>query len=98
MRDTSPPNQQAFSRQVWSMVRQVPRGKVVIYSQIARTLSSPVEMDLQTDPSTQFLLGGQRQCGLSRAGLNNRLSDSVVGCANRVGPWCLARHMNLSSH
>lgn len=71
---------------------------MVTYSQIARARPSPVEMDLQTYPSTQLLLGGQRHGGLFRAGLNNRLSDIVVGCANRVGPWRLARHMNLSYH
>ena len=48
MRDTSPPNQQAFYEQVWSLVRQVPRGKVVTYGQIAQMLPPPEEMDLQT--------------------------------------------------
>ena len=45
---TSPPNQQAFYEQVWSLVRQVPRGKVVTYGQIAQMLPPPEEMDLQT--------------------------------------------------
>ncbi len=47
MRDTSPPNPQAFYEQVWSLVRQVPHGKVVTYGQIAQLLPAPVEMDLQ---------------------------------------------------
>jgi methylated-DNA-protein-cysteine methyltransferase-like protein len=47
MRDTSPPNQQAFYEQVWSLVRQVPRGKVVTYGQIAQMLPPPAEMDPQ---------------------------------------------------
>ena len=46
MRDTSPPNQQAFYEQVWSLVRQVPRGKVVTYGQIAQLLPAPEEVDL----------------------------------------------------
>ena len=46
MRDTSPPNEQAFYEQVWSLVRQVPRGKVVTYGQIAQMLPAPEEMDL----------------------------------------------------
>ena len=41
MSDTSPPNQQAFYGQVWSLVRQVPSGKVVTYGQIARCFLRP---------------------------------------------------------
>jgi methylated-DNA-protein-cysteine methyltransferase-like protein len=48
MRDTSPPNQQDFCEQVWSLVHQVPRGKVVTYGQIAQLLSPPAEIDPQT--------------------------------------------------
>ena len=43
----SPPNQQTFDEQVWRLVRQVPRGKVVTYSQVAQLLPPPAEMDLQ---------------------------------------------------
>jgi alkylated DNA nucleotide flippase Atl1 len=38
MRDASPPDQQAFYEQVWSLVRQAPRGKVVSYWQIGQIL------------------------------------------------------------
>lgn len=48
MIDTSPPDPQAFYEQVWRLVRQVPRGKVVTYGQIAQMLPAPAEMDLQT--------------------------------------------------
>lgn len=48
MHDTSPPDQQAFYEQVWSLVRQVPRGKVVTYGQIAQLLPPPAEIDLET--------------------------------------------------
>ena len=48
MTDISPPNQQAFYKQVWTLVRQVPRGKVVTYGQVAQMLPPPEEMDLQT--------------------------------------------------
>lgn len=48
MRDPSPPNQQAFCEQVWSLVRQAPRGKVVTYGQVAQLLPPPEEMDLDT--------------------------------------------------
>ena len=46
MRDTSPPDQQAFYEQVWSLVRQAPRGKVVTYGQIGQMFAPPVEVDL----------------------------------------------------
>ena len=48
MADTSPPNQHAFYEQVWSLVRQAPRGKVVTYGQIAQLLPPPAEMNLET--------------------------------------------------
>ncbi len=48
MPDTSPLDRQAFYEQVWSLVRQVPRGKVVTYGQIAQMLPPPAEMDLPT--------------------------------------------------
>ena len=48
MRDTSPPNEQAFYEQVWTLVRQVPRCKVVTYGQVAQLLPPPAEMEFQT--------------------------------------------------
>ncbi len=47
MRNSSPPDQPAFGEQVWKLVRQVPRGKVVTYGQIAQMLPPPVGVDLQ---------------------------------------------------
>jgi methylated-DNA-protein-cysteine methyltransferase-like protein len=44
----SPPDQQVFYAQVWSLVRQVPRGKVVTYGQIAQMIPPPAEIDLET--------------------------------------------------
>lgn len=41
MRYTSPPNQQAYYEQVWDLVRQIPRGKVASYGQIALMLPPP---------------------------------------------------------
>jgi len=41
MQFTSPPNQQEFNQRVWALVRQVPRGKVATYGQIALMLSPP---------------------------------------------------------
>jgi methylated-DNA-protein-cysteine methyltransferase related protein len=41
MQYTSPPNQSEYYEQVWQLVRQVPRGKVATYRQIALMLPPP---------------------------------------------------------
>jgi methylated-DNA-protein-cysteine methyltransferase-like protein len=38
---TSPPDPQAFNTRVWEIVRQIPRGKVMTYGQIATMMSPP---------------------------------------------------------
>jgi methylated-DNA-protein-cysteine methyltransferase related protein len=48
MRFSSPPNQQAYYEQVWQLVRQVPRGKVATYGQIALMLPPPVGVDFDS--------------------------------------------------
>ncbi len=42
-----PPNQPAYYEQVWTLVRQVPHGKVVTYGQIAQMIPLPAGMDPQ---------------------------------------------------
>ncbi len=42
---TSPPDPQAFNERVWQLVRQVPRGKVATYGQIALMLPAPIGID-----------------------------------------------------
>ncbi len=48
MRYTSPPNQQAYYEQVWDLVRQIPRGKVAAYGQIALMLPPPNGVDFES--------------------------------------------------
>ncbi len=48
MRFTSPPNPQEFNERVWALVRQVPRGKVATYGQIALRLPAPNSVDLES--------------------------------------------------
>ena len=48
MQFTSPPNPQQFNERVWQLVRQVPRGKVATYGQIALMLPAPNGVDLET--------------------------------------------------
>ena len=45
---TSPPNPQAFYQQVWDLVRQVPRGRVAAYGQIAKILPPPAGVNAET--------------------------------------------------
>lgn len=42
-----PPNQQAYYEQVWNLVRQIPRGKVATYGQIAQMLPPPVGVEVE---------------------------------------------------
>ena len=43
-----PPDQQAFASQVWEIVRQIPRGRVASYGQIAKMLPLPAGVDGDT--------------------------------------------------
>ncbi len=47
-RFTSPPNPKAFYAQVWEIVRQVPRGRVATYGQIAKMLPPPDGVEIET--------------------------------------------------
>jgi len=48
MRYSSPPNQQVYYEQVWNLVRQIPRGKVASYGQIALLIPPPVGVDFDS--------------------------------------------------
>lgn len=43
---TSPPDPQEYNERVWQLVRQVPRGKVATYGQIALMLTPPPDVGL----------------------------------------------------
>jgi len=64
MRYTSPPNQQAYYEQVWQLVRQIPRGKVASYGQIALMLPPPngVEFDAYKAFSPRWVGGAMAAC------------------------------------
>jgi methylated-DNA-protein-cysteine methyltransferase-like protein len=47
MRYTSPPNQQAYYEQVWILVRQIPRGKVTTYGNLAKMLPPPQGVEIE---------------------------------------------------
>ncbi len=44
----SPPNPQEYYQQVWGLVRQIPRGKVATYGQIALMLPPPIGVDFDS--------------------------------------------------
>ena len=47
MRFTSPPKIQEYYQQVWQLVRQIPRGRVATYGQIALMLPPPAGVDFE---------------------------------------------------
>jgi len=64
MRFSSPPNQQAYYEQVWQLVRQIPRGKVASYGQIALMIPPPVGVDFDSYKafSPRSLRGAMAAC------------------------------------
>lgn len=44
---SSPPNQQTYYEEVWMIVRQIPRGKVATYGQIAKIIPPPNGVDIE---------------------------------------------------
>ena len=68
MQTKSPPNQQEYNEQVWTLVRQVPQGKVVTYGQIAQMIPPPTGMEPQ-----EYKAYGPRWVG-----------DAMAACPNDV--------------
>ncbi|MBK9005769.1 MAG: MGMT family protein [Anaerolineae bacterium] len=64
MRFASPPNQQAYYEQVWTLVRQIPRGKVASYGQIALMLPPPngVEFEAYKAFGPRWVGGAMANC------------------------------------
>lgn len=63
-----PPNQQDYYEQVWTLVRQVPHGKVVTYGQVAQMIDLPTGIEPQ-----EYKALGARWVG-----------DAMAGCPNDV--------------
>ncbi|MEB2333528.1 MAG: MGMT family protein [Anaerolineaceae bacterium] len=64
IRYISPPNQQAYYEQVWTLVRQIPRGKVAAYGQIALMLPPPngVEFEAYKAFGPRWVGGAMANC------------------------------------
>jgi len=64
MRFSSPPNQQAYYEQVWNLVRQIPRGKVASYGQIAMMIPIPngIEFESYKAFSPRWVGGAMAAC------------------------------------
>ena len=64
VRYTSPPNQQAYYEQVWNLVRQIPKGKVAAYGQIALMLPPPngVEFEAYKAFGPRWVGGAMANC------------------------------------
>ena len=61
---SSPPNPQAYYQQVWDIARQIPRGKVATYGQIAKLIPPPmgVDLDAYTAFSPRWVGGAMAAC------------------------------------
>ncbi len=61
---SSPPNPQEFNERVWQLVRQVPRGKVATYGQIALMLPPPprVAFDSYRSLGPRWVGGAMAAC------------------------------------
>ena len=61
---SSPPNPQEFNERVWQLVRQVPRGKVATYGQIALMLPPPpsVAFDSYRSLGPRWVGGAMANC------------------------------------
>lgn len=61
---SSPPNQQAYNEQVWSLVRRIPRGKVATYGQIAKMIPPPngVEIEAYVAFAPRWVGGAMANC------------------------------------
>jgi len=64
MRYSTPPNQQAYYEQVWELVRQIPKGKVAAYGQIALMLPPPngVEIEAYKAFGPRWVGGAMANC------------------------------------
>ncbi len=45
---TTPPNQQAFHESIWTLLTEIPTGKVITYGRLAHLAGPPANMDLRT--------------------------------------------------
>jgi len=63
-RFSSPPDPQAYYRQVWELVRQIPRGRVATYGQIAKMIPPPdgVEIEAYAAFAPRWVGGAMAAC------------------------------------
>lgn len=61
---SSPPNPQAYYAQVWRLARQIPRGRVATYGQIAKSLPPPngVEIEAYAAFAPRWVGGAMAAC------------------------------------
>ncbi len=61
---SSPPNQQSYYEEVWMIVRQIPRGKVATYGQIAKMIPPPngVEIEAYKAFAPRWVGGAMANC------------------------------------
>jgi methylated-DNA-protein-cysteine methyltransferase-like protein len=81
-RFTPPPDPTAFNHRVWSVVRQIPAGRVATYGQIARLIPLPAGVDLQS-----YLAFGPRWVGSAMAGCPDDVPwQRVINAKGEISP------------
>ena len=80
---TTPPNPPAFYSQVWDIVRQIPRGKIATYGQIAKMLTPPAGVDAET----YLEFSGLWVSGAVAASPNDVPWQRVVNSKGEISEW-----------
>ena len=77
-----PPNKQSYYEQVWSLVRQVPYGRVVTYGQITKLLAQPEGISLE-----DYRVSASRWVGLAMASCPEDLPwHRVINSQGKISP------------
>ncbi len=82
---TSPPNPQQFNERVWQLVRQVPRGKVATYGQIALMIPPPAGVDFDAYRAQAPRWVGAAMAGCPDDGPWQRVINSQGKISERPG-------------
>ncbi len=86
-----PPNKQLYFEQVWSLVREIPCGRVATYGQIAKTLPLPDGVDAE-----EYQLSASRWVGLALAACPDDVPwQRVVNAQGKISHPAAGTQKNL---
>ena len=79
---SSPPDPQAYYRQVWDLVRQIPSGRVATYGQIAKMLPPPQGVEIEA-----YVAFGPRWVGGAMASCPDNVPwQRVINSQGKISP------------